>query len=319
MLVIKPEHYQTVKNLVDNEYRILDHLNGFDMHLSNRLLSDLDRWSQDNKTIVHTEYILDDSIRDRYPNLSLRFDLETFGESHFSPTMLKYTQHPELNFKNFLCTFNVKPHVSRQLLVSMLDRFDLFDRSISTKHFSFEIQRLNDHIRYLSGSEDRLYNKFFSRSVEFATSEIKPDVYKGRPNLAPIPEDMDFLVPRISTCFLHLVSETVAETYIPFVTEKFLFSVISRGLFVSWAQPGWHKLLSQKLGFRLYDRIFDYDFDSVQNPIKRLLTLTMMINKFRHLDSRDWHDLWLIEKDNIEYNYEHYFSGDYLKKVEKYA
>jgi hypothetical protein len=37
-----------------------------------------------------------------------------------------------------------------------------------------------------------------------------------------------------------------------------------------------------------------------------------MISKFSVLSSDDWKDLYLLEQDAIEYNYNHYFSGDYL-------
>jgi len=44
-----------------------------------------------------------------------------------------------------------------------------------------------------------------------------------------------------------------------------------------------------------------------------------MISKFKSLSSDDWRDLYLIELDTIEYNYDHYFSGNYLKFLEKYS
>ena len=67
----------------------------------------------------------------------------------------------------------------------------------------------------------------------------------------------------------------------------------------------------------LYDRIFDYRFDSMVNPVERLISLISMIHKFRHLSSDDWHDLWLIEQDSIEYNYDHYFSGNYSRILDQ--
>jgi len=43
-----------------------------------------------------------------------------------------------------------------------------------------------------------------------------------------------------------------------------------------------------------------------------------MISKFKNLSVDDWRDLYLLEQDTIEYNYDHYFSKKYLKKLEKY-
>ena len=34
------------------------------------------------------------------------------------------------------------------------------------------------------------------------------------------------------------------------------------------------------------------------------------------LSSADWHDLYQLESDTIEHNYDHYFSGTYLKSLD---
>ena len=62
-----------------------------------------------------------------------------------------------------------------------------------------------------------------------------------------------------------------------------------------------------------YNKLFDYRFDTIQNPVERLIELITMILKFSVLSASDWNDLYLIEQDTIEYNYDHYFSGKYLK------
>jgi hypothetical protein len=64
--------------------------------------------------------------------------------------------------------------------------------------------------------------------------------------------------------------------------------------------------------------LFDYRFDAIQNPVERLVELMTMISKFSVLSSDDWKDLYLLEQDTIEYNYDHYFSKDYLVALKKY-
>lgn len=319
MIIIGPDQYHSVGNPTDDEYQIWDHLNGFDINFRNCILTDLNRKSTAWRTLIKTEYLLSDEIKSLYPNLILQFDSNKYKESHCAPVMVEYTQHPSLTFERFLCSFNVKPHVGRQLLVSSLHRFGLWDHDISTKHFVSSKQSIDEHLRFFCGNKDRLYSKFFSTDMGFLSSKIMPDDYVKRMDLAPIQEDLEFLVSKITRSFIHLVSETVSETYLPFITEKFLFSVISRGLFLSYAPPGWHKILSAKLGFRLYDNLFDYGFDSIINPVERLIALISMINKFRYLSCHDWHDLYLMEQDAIEYNYDHYFSGNYSKILDQIA
>jgi hypothetical protein len=43
-----------------------------------------------------------------------------------------------------------------------------------------------------------------------------------------------------------------------------------------------------------------------------------MISKFEKLTPVEWHDLYLLEQDTIEYNYDHYFSKKYLKHLQQY-
>ena len=123
---------------------------------------------------------------------------------------------------------------------------------------------------------------------------------------------------KLTGSFLHLVSETMATSYYPYYSEKFLYSVVTRGLFLSYAQPMWHKHLEKYYGFKKYDKIFNYDFDSIKNPVKRLVKLIEMISKFKNLSVDDWRDLYLMEEETIEYNYDHYFSGNYLKHLAQF-
>ena len=103
------------------------------------------------------------------------------------------------------------------------------------------------------------------------------------------------------------------------MTEKFLYSIVTRGLFLAYAQPEWHQHLEKYYGFKKYTQLFDYRFDSIQNPVERLTELMTMISKFSLLTPHEWHDLYLLEQDTIEYNYDHYFSGDYLKCLKQYS
>jgi uncharacterized membrane protein len=115
------------------------------------------------------------------------------------------------------------------------------------------------------------------------------------------------------------VSESMATSYYPFVSEKFLYSIVTRGLFVAYAQPGWHAHIKKYYGFKSYTKLFDYRFDSIQNPVERLVELMSMISKFSVLSTDDWKDIYRIESDTVEFNYNHYFSGDYLKHLKAYA
>jgi hypothetical protein len=121
----------------------------------------------------------------------------------------------------------------------------------------------------------------------------------------------------LNKSFLHVISETMATSYYPCVSEKFLYSVLTKGLFLAYAPPHWHRFIEKYYGFRLYRNLFNYEFDLIQNPIERLVALADMISKFSCLNSDEWHDLYLLELDNINYNYEWYHSGNYINKLKE--
>jgi hypothetical protein len=123
---------------------------------------------------------------------------------------------------------------------------------------------------------------------------------------------------RIYDSFIQVIGETEGTAYYPFISEKFLYPILCKTLWITYGQPDWYKHISKYYGFKLYNKIFDYSFDSIPNPILRLVTIISMLSKFEKLSVHDWHDLYLIEQDTIEYNYDWYQSGSYLTKLEEH-
>ena len=111
----------------------------------------------------------------------------------------------------------------------------------------------------------------------------------------------------------------MANSYYPIITEKVFYSIVNRGLFLSYAQPGWHEHLEKYLGFKRFTKIFDYRFDLITNPVERLVELISMLSKFSILTNEEWREMYMIEQETIEYNYDRYFSQDYLKGLAKLA
>ena len=228
--------------------------------------------------------------------------------------MEKYTIHPPLEYTNFVCSFNGTPHVSRKLLVSILKKVGWFDPYFCSKNFCYTSDAVDGHVsEYVGAARTQFYNKFFLNDETFNQSLVTFGHVRFNHG-----SNIYNLEHKLTKSFLHLVSETMATSYQPFVTEKFLYSIVTRGLFLAYAQPGWHAHLEKYYGFRRYTKLFDYRFDSVQNPVERLVELVSMISKFSVLSPDDWTDLYLLEQDTVKYNYNHYFSGDYLKHLKAY-
>jgi hypothetical protein len=227
--------------------------------------------------------------------------------------MSTYHVHPSLTFKNFVCSFNGSAHVSRKLLTSILHKFGWFNKKYCSKNFIYSINILDGHICDHVGEHSNFYRKFFIADDSDAFFNTVNSFGHVRFSHA---QNIYNLENKLTESFLHVVSETMATSYYPFVTEKFLYSIVTRGLFLAYAQPGWHDHVEKYYGFKKYTKLFDYRFDTIQNPVERVVELMTMISKFNMLSSDEWRDLYLLEQDTIEYNYDHYFSGNYLKFIQ---
>lgn len=295
-----------------DEIFFVDHLNGFNDDGTNAVFDQVNKYciKHSKKITIYTHTILPVDILSKiYSNLIFKYTINNITESLFE-SFTEYTVHPRLNHKNFLCSFNGSAHVSRKLLVSILKKFQWFNPAYCSKNFSYPVDVLDGHISDYVGDSNNFYRKFFigDCSEEFfqTVNSFGFVQYDHASNIYNLEH-------KVTESFLHVVAETMATSYYPFVTEKFLYSIVTRGLFLAYAQPRWHAYLEKYYGFRSYTRLFDYRFDTIENPIERLVELMSMISKFSMLTPSDWQGLYEIETDTIEYNYNHYFSGNYLK------
>jgi len=299
-----------VKSITGTEIALPDHIGAFDQNVESWVLKFL---NEEFTGTVWCEYIFDQQIKEKYSNLDLRFSLDLWLQNNYIKEFEEYNIHPERNLKNFLCTFNGGRHVSRKLLTAITERFNWFKIDYSTKNFIFNQDEIYGHVDENVHALEQFYNKFFKVSDQFANQMYGLDYtrfdHKHNINVLSLP---------ITESFIHIVSETMATSFYPFITEKFLYSVSNRGLFLAYAQPGWHAQLENVFGFKPF-KIFDYKFDSIANPIVRIVELFTMISKFSILDIEDWNDLYQMEFDTIEYNYDHFYSGNYKKCLENIA
>jgi hypothetical protein len=298
-----------------NDIVIIDTLGGFDENYFNPILDKINSHCTNNQVVTWYCQILDHAIKNKYKNLNLKFSFQEQYERLWTKFQ-QYNVHPDIKFKNLVCSFNGSSHVSRKLLSAALYKFGYFNVNTCSKNFTHSIDELDGHVLDYTGVQHSFYRKFFisDNSEQFfqTTNSFGHVQYRHDKNIYNLES-------RLTQCFLHVVSESMSTSYQPFISEKFLYSVVTRGLFLSYAQPGWHHQLEKYYGFKLYTKLFDYRFDRIQNPVERLVELMSMISKFSKLSVHDWHDLYQMEIDSIEYNYNHYFSRGYLDHLEKHA
>jgi len=285
-----------------------DHHGGYDKNFKNNFL--YEKLNNQQHTII-THQIYDKRVHENYPNLCIKFSAELQSQMNFC-WFTNYTIHPTRDYNNFVCSFNGANHVGRQLLVSALNKFGYFKNDYCSKNFTNTGDEVDGHIQaYVKNTE--FYNKFFD-----LTDKFSQHIYSFGNVSYEYLDNIRTFEKQLAQSFLHIVSETMADSYHPFVTEKFLYSVITKGLFLAYAQPDWHAHLEKYYGFRLYTNLFDYRFDSITNPVERLVELMTMIGKFSKLTTDEWHDLYLLEQENVEFNYNHYFSKNYLKSLKQF-
>jgi hypothetical protein len=314
MLKIKYPYREVLDNdlQVATEVFLQDHLGGFDVENFNSVLWKLDQSDLCQRVVWH-QY-LDPSVRSLYPNICIEFDADRQNQLNLN-WFHNYRQHPDRAISRFLCSFNGSAHVSRKLLTAALQRFGYFDSMTVSKNVVFTVNDIDGHLMELV-TNGRFWRKFFigeSSDMFFGVvNSFGHYRFEHHRNILHLEKPL-------TQSWVHLVSETLATSNQPFVTEKFLYSVVTRGLFLAYAQPGWHDHLERYYGFRKYDKIFDYRFDNIQNPVERLVELMSMLAKFSVLSADDWRDLYEMESETIEHNYNWYFGKNYLKQIEKYC
>lgn len=291
---------------------LVDHLGGFDQQLRNSVLDHISN-HQLEEVVIQWQYFVTPDVAQNYPSLKFEWDPRFMFRKWTRWFTSSIPVTPGLHH-GLLCCFNNAPHISRQMILVALYRMGLYDPQRVSKNFEIDPDKLDGNVTALSGGRDTLYTKWFvTRDRDFLHSINQfPPVYAQRHNA-----NIENLVDILNSSWVNIVTETMGTSYYPYVTEKFLYSVMTQGLFVAWAPPGWHRQLEDLFGFKLYPEIFDYSFDLINNPCARLMRLLEMVAKFRYLSHHDRHDLWYVVRETREYNRQHFLSGDWQQHLSR--
>lgn len=103
---------------------------------------------------------------------------------------------------------------------------------------------------------------------------------------------------QFSTTFMSLIAESTMTAH--FLTEKTYMPIFFKKPFLIWGPKGVNKMLST-LGFQLYDKIFDYMFDSIENEDTRCIALLEQLHKIKH---KNYDKMRNSVKHVIDHNYE---------------
>ena len=107
-----------------------------------------------------------------------------------------------------------------------------------------------------------------------------------------------------STC-CDIVFETYVNSDSIFFTEKTWKEIIFRRPFLSFGAKTQQDTF-RKLGFQLYDNVFDYEYDSLNTLEQRFDKFNTQIDYFLDVDTNDFNDRLISISDRIEHNFNHY-------------
>lgn len=323
--------YELIQPVDSNTVRLVDHLFGFDSTFENYLLRAFDDLEQ--PITIHTEYILDDQVKRKYPNLDIRFAAVTMIQGNNLLAVDRYARLVDQDLPtdvkvNFLSSFNKAANTGRIWLVLWLHDLGWFNDEYCSKHFEivntpregWVWSPIPDEVLYLYskyiGNDYNLFTKKYTRN-QFLKKIIKFEkIIKFGNQQHTTSDDLKILAKLNQLSFVNLVAETGPTNSIPFPTEKSLFPVVHKTLWVAYAPPGHHKFMFEKFGFRPY-QCFDYAFDQEPDPVERLGKLTLMLTKFSKMTPDQWQDIYNQEKETIEFNFEHVASGSFLTLIQQ--
>ncbi len=258
--------------------QVRDHLGGFDADYRNPVFDKL-------TGTVYTEYLVDERVANNYPNLQIKFDAELMINNNTLIRCATLAQHPPpKQAKHFLCSFNRNFHKSRHWLVERLLYEDWFDVNYCSCGFADDIK--------IGFDEPNNW------------TSVNTDVCRNYRALNPLIQD----------CFVQIVSETAGESYVPFPTEKCLFPIANKTLWVAYAQPGWYDWVEKHMGFQKFD-CFDYSFDSILDPHQRLDALIAMLKPFQ---SADWDSIYKQQQHTLDYNFKLLTSQTFIKNLKTF-
>ena len=206
--------YRNIQLPVDKPILIHDHIGGFKSDYSNDFFDFLSE-IEFSQTVI-TEYIFHNSeVLKKYKHLDLKF-LANVKDKADIGALVNYKIHPNITYKNFLCSFSGSQQEGKLLLTALLHKFGLFDKNYCSKNFVCNYDNITGHIDNLINKKNDFYYKFFTDDNDFLNN-INSFNYDRFDHI----KNINTLRNKITESFLHLVAETFSVSYYPFVTEKF--------------------------------------------------------------------------------------------------
>lgn len=188
-------------------------------------------------------------------------------------------------FKSILLTLNRTPQVHRQKMMDYLAKYNLIDK-IS---YSFNLSNSNYFNLYEFKWWTPINNTFSIDNIEIDEEYNCKDILAKNPAF-------------------HLITETEIS-HISF-SEKVFKPILSGIPFIVLGSTGFHKKLKE-YGFELYEEIFDYEFDNVENLDRRI---DLIAKNFKKIENSNYQELILKINNKLKKNRQHALDIFFEKK-----
>ncbi len=192
------------------------------------------------------------------------------------------------NFNYKVISLNNKPHTHRCLMMDLLSKYKIIDNNAISWH---ERKYHSEQTKNQLTSIARGYPwKYWTPKVLTLTDNYKNEI------------DQNILPKEYKTSFCQLVIESTTD--VPFITEKTSMPLFFMKPFIVASCVNFHSIL-KRMGFKLYEEIFDYDFDSMTNDKKRFDEIAKNLAKINYTSKRNIIKLYELIYDKLLYNKNH--------------
>ena len=146
---------------------------------------------------------------------------------------------------------------------------------------------------------DPVGQEIFNRHHQFFNSNWKDPAITGESN------QNRWNIPAVQEALLYVSAETVFKYPYPYLTEKTFRAILHKRPFVILGAPGSVAQI-KKLGFKTFDGLWSEDYDSIDDPNKRMRAIVEIIKEIGSQTSDQLKNLMYSVQDVVEFNYEFY-------------
>ena len=226
-------------------------------------------------------------VKKMYPEYSrlqcggdLKYEWLAFEKCHLLKHPEQYVDEFARVDRHFI-SLNGSPRYYRGLLLDTMMRHNMID----TMYYS-----------WLCPYPSHIF-KTFDSNKEVLLDVNRTDLFK---DFALVPEEYHHGL-------IDLFVESAADGFNykdVFITEKTWKPIIRKKPFFGFNSAGYYETL-QNAGFKLYDKLFDYSFDSIIDHNERFNKFMGNIYKIAHMPLEQVKELAYLHSDDIEFNFTH--------------